>query len=188
MTESDRQSMMRRALDLFFDGCGLAAVTGLVAICAIMLIQVAGREVGIQVPGADDLVAFSTAASAFLGAAHTLRRGDFIRMGVIIESLPARWRRVSEIYALAVALFLAGYFAYYAGRMVMESYQFNDKAQGLLPIPMWIPQLTMAIGILALALALAVDLYDVLRGETPSYERATAERIARGEFPGEGSI
>ncbi len=181
-------SAMRKALDLFFDGCGLLAVLGLIAICAIMLIQVAGREIGIQVPGADDLVAFSTAASAFLGAAHTLRRGDFIRMGVIVENLPQRFRRISEIYALSISIFLAGYFAWFAAGMVVESYEFNDKAQGLLPIPMWIPQLSMALGILALFLALALDLFDVLRGQTPSYERATVERIARGEFPGEGSI
>ena len=61
-------------------------------------------------------------------------------------------------------------------------------APGLLRIPLWIPQASLAVGVSALFVAVLDELVRVLRGEEPEYERAAAERRARGEFPAEGGI
>jgi hypothetical protein len=57
--------------------------------------------------------------------------------------------------------------------MTWESYVFNDRSAGVLPIPLWIPQTGMSLGIIVLTIAFLDDLVTVLRGGTPSYEAAT---------------
>jgi TRAP-type C4-dicarboxylate transport system permease small subunit len=75
-----------------------------------------------------------------------------------------------------------GYLAWWACLFTYESWEFNDIAQGLLPIPLWIPQLSFAIGSVLLWLALVDELFLVLGGGVPSYVREVQERHARGDF------
>ena len=74
------------------------------------------------------------------------------------------------------------YLAWWACKFTYESWEFNDIAQGLLPIPMWIPQLSFAIGSVLLLIAVLDELVLVLRGQTPTYVREVQERHARGDF------
>ena len=62
---------MRRFLDRLYDGAGVAAAVAIAAICALMLAQAFGREAGILIRGADDIVAWLCAACAFLALAHS---------------------------------------------------------------------------------------------------------------------
>ena len=48
--------------------------------------------------------------------------------------------------------------------MTWQSWQFNELSQGLVPIPMWIPQIGMALGTAVLFLAMGEKLVDVARG------------------------
>jgi len=70
---------------------------------------------------------------------------------------------------LGASAFLIGYFAWYAGDMVVTSYQINDVSQGLVAVPLWIPQSGMALGLSIMAIALVDDLVILLAGGTPSY-------------------
>ncbi|MBU3711891.1 MAG: TRAP transporter small permease, partial [Limnohabitans sp.] len=58
----------------------------------------------------------------------------------------------------------------------------NDIAQGLLPLPLWIPQLSFALGSVLLWVAMLDELILVLRGQVPTYVREVQERHARGDF------
>jgi hypothetical protein len=49
-------------------------------------------------------------------------------------------------------------------------------------VPLWLPQSAVALGALLLALAVVQDLVTAARGGQPSYQRALAERRARGDF------
>jgi ABC-type spermidine/putrescine transport system permease subunit II len=73
-----------------------------------------------------------------------------------------------------------GFFAWHALRMTYDSYRFNDMAQGVLAVPLWIPQLGYSVGLTILAAAFADELIHVLRGHVPRYEKpppATPEEI-----------
>ena len=63
-----------------------------------------------------------------------------------------------------------------------ESWEFNDLAQGLLPLPMWIPQLSFAFGAILLLVAVVDEFIIVLRGGVPTFVRLVQERHARGDF------
>jgi TRAP-type C4-dicarboxylate transport system permease small subunit len=65
---------------------------------------------------------------------------------------------------------------------VWDSYKFNDLSQGLIVVPMWIPQLSIVIGSILLFLAFVDELIRVIAGHKPSYVVAVEERHARGDF------
>ena len=163
---------MRTALDWLYRASGMLAGVFLVGIAAMTLAQVGGRLLGFAARSFDDFAGFAMAASCFLGLAWTMRCGEHIRVSLLLHKLHGRTRRVMEIACLVVSVFLCAYFAWYAIDMAWTSYQLGDVSQGLVGVPLWIPQSAMALGLLVLAIALADDLLVALRGGMTSYEAA----------------
>lgn len=173
---------MRRLLDFLYDAAGYLAAFFVFAIFAVMIGQTVMRELGLRTGGSDDLVAWFCAASAFLAMAHTFRRGDFVRVVLLLEFLGPRARHAFEIVSLAIAACAIGYLAFWAARFVHESWEFNDMANGLIAVPLWIPQSSFVVGALLFFLAVVDELLLVLRGRRPTYVTAAEERHARGDF------
>jgi TRAP-type C4-dicarboxylate transport system permease small subunit len=67
-------------------------------------------------------------------------------------------------------------------RFVYDSYAFKEVAQGLIRVPIWMPQLSLVIGIAIFFVAVVDELLTVLRKEKPSYQRAEEARAAAGDF------
>ncbi len=172
----------RRLLDTLYDGAAYLAGAFVFAIFAIMIVSTIMREAGLRTGGTDDLVAWSCAAAGFLAMAHTFRRGDFVRVVLLLDRLSERRARQFEIAALLVGTAFVAYLAWAAMLFVHESWDFGDMANGLIPIPLWIPQSSFVLGTLLLCAALVEELVAVLRGERPSYVVAVEERHARGDF------
>ena len=173
---------MRKSLDFLYDAAGYLAAFFVFAIFAVMIISTAMREFGLRTGGTDDLVAWFCAAGSFLAMAHTFRRGDFVRVGLLLENLGERARHRFEILSLAVAAVFVGFLAFWAGRFTFESWKFNDMANGLIVVPLWIPQLSFVVGAALLLIAVLDELFTVVRGGKPGYVIAVEERHARGDF------
>ena len=173
---------MRKAIIKLFDVAGVMAALCVLAIFVIMIATTIMREGGIKTGGSDDVAAWLTASSAFLGLAATFRHGDFVRMSLITEKLPENWRRKFELLCLFMATLFTAYIAYAVCRFVYESYEFNDYANGLVAIPLWIPQAPFAFGTILLFLAMTDQMWHVLRGNEADYVVAVRERHARGDF------
>lgn len=173
---------VRRFLDALYRGSGALAALFLLGIFVLMMVQVAGRELGLQVRGADDLTAWFCAASSFLALAHTFKSGELIRVGLWLEHLSPRGRWRAELFALGTSGLFLAYMVYAVAGFVYESWKFKELAQGLLPIPIWIPQSGFLAGAALLFIAVTDELVRVLRHEMPEYERAERERLARGDF------
>ncbi len=163
--------MLRIFLDRLYLFSGFAAGGFLIAIFILMMILSAGRPIGINIPAGDDFVSWCMAATAFLGLAHTFRSGEMIRVGLLVDQLGGRARHYVEIAALIIGTFFTGFFAYYAVAMTWDSYRFNDMAQGVLAVPLWIPQIGYSGGLVILWIAFVDELIHVLRGNLPRYEK-----------------
>lgn len=164
--------MLRRILNSIY---GLSAVLGascLALVGLIILVQMAGRMVGLQLRGADDLTAWAVAAGAMFSLAYSFREGAHIRVGLLIESRRGLPRRLMEIVCLSVGAAMAVGLTVAALALAFDSFQYHDIAPGLLKIPMWIPQSTMALGALFFAVALLDDLIVVVAGGQGSYAAA----------------
>jgi TRAP-type C4-dicarboxylate transport system permease small subunit len=173
---------MRKILDFLYDAAGYLAAFFVLAIFVLMIAQTVLREVGLKSGGMDDLVAWSCAASAFLAFAHTFRYGDFVRVTILIEKLGPGARRWQEAASLAIAAAFTGYLAWWAVKYVYESWLYKDMSQGLIVVPIWIPQLSFSIGAVLLFVAVVDQLVTVLLGAKPIYVRLTEERHARGDY------
>jgi TRAP-type C4-dicarboxylate transport system permease small subunit len=132
--------------------------------------------------GADDIAAWLCAASAFLALAHTFRHGELIRVGLWIERLNVSARRRAEIVVLSVTALCMGYMLWAVTRFVYESWKFSEVAQGLIKIPIWMPQMSLVLGILIFLIAVLDDLVSVLHGAKPSYQLAEETRRSSGDF------
>ena len=91
----------------------------------------------------------------FFALPSTLQNGDHIRVTLILDRLPARWRSAFEWFCLVSALVLSVYIACYAVRSVWISYITHDISPAADASPLWIPQISMAMGCIGFALAFA---------------------------------
>lgn len=173
---------MRRFLDRLYSASGALAALCLAGICVLMLAQAAGREFGLLIRGADDITAWLCAASAFFALGHTFRHGELVRVGLLIDVLAPGPRRIAEIAALSATGLFVGYMGWAVTRFVYDSWKFREVAQGLIQIPIWIPQLSFVLGVLIFLIAVLDELVVVLRGHKPAYQLAEEERLAQGDF------
>ena len=173
---------MRKFLDFLYLVAGGIAALCVLAICVLMIGQSVLREFGFRTGAVNDIVAWLCAGAAFLAMAHAFKHGDFVRVTLLIEKLNPRQRQRMELFSLGFGAVAVGYLACWATLFTYESWEFNDIAQGLLPLPLWIPQLSFALGSVLLWVAMIDELFIVLRGNVPTYVREVQERHARGDF------
>ena len=164
--------MARSVLNGLYRLTGYLAGLFLIAIFILMIGLSIGREVGFNIPAGDDFASWCMAALAFLALAHTFKSGEMIRVGLVLDRLHGHTRRILEIVCLLVGSAFVGFFAWHAVRMTYDSWRFNDMAQGVLAVPLWIPQLGYSTGLVVLFIAFLDELFHVLAGHPPGYEKA----------------
>ncbi len=169
---------LRRALDALYDGAGWLGAASLIGTLAFVLIGISGRLLHFYVPGTDAYAGYCMAGAGFLALAHTFRRGEHIRVTLILEHLGATPQRALERIALAVATLLAGLFAFYSVRLAFQSWQFNDISTSNDATPLWMPQLAMAAGTVVLLIALIDEFAAELAGRR---QRARSDAALHNE-------
>lgn len=155
---------MRRLLNAVYDAAATLAALCMVGLLLIVLGGVAGRQLGFYLPGSDAYAGYLMAACGFLALAHTLKRGEHIRVTLLINALRGGPRHALELFALTVASLLALIAAFYSARLVWQSWSFQDISTLNDATPLWLPQLSMAIGNAVLAVALLDELQLEWRG------------------------
>src|SRR3982750_3755985 len=116
----------RRALDALYDGAAYLAAGFMIGTPALVLVGILERYVDFHVPGTDSYAGYCMAAAGFLALAHTLKRGEHIRVTLLVEHLHGSVQRALELWALGIATLLAALFAFYSVRLAFQSWQFND--------------------------------------------------------------
>ena len=160
---------MRRFLDRLYAAGGVLAAACLAGIAVVMLAQAAMREFGLLLRGADDIVGWLCAASAFLALAYTFRHGELVRVGILIDRLPAAARRRAEFVALGLAVLVAGYILWAIQRVYLGPEYKGPHPEAL--TPMTPREIGIAAPLLALAIAFGVYPAAVLDLMSPSVNR-----------------
>jgi len=155
---------VRRALDALYDGAAWAAALCMIGLLAMVLLSIVSRQLSFHVPGTDAYAGYLMAAAGFLALAHTLKKGEHIRVTLLLSHLQGRARRGLEIWSLAAASGLATLSAIYSCRLAWQSHSFNDISTSNDATPLWMPQLAMAAGTVILAVAFIDELVLELRG------------------------
>lgn len=173
---------MRRSLDFIYRAAGALAAFFILAIVLLVFAQVClnladkvsagmfGKGIGLTIPSYADFTGFFLAASTFLALAYALRAGGHIRVTLLIGRLPDSMHRMTEIVVVLIALAMSAYATWYLVLLVFESAEFGDRSSGMISVPLWVPQLPVALGLGILSLALADELIGLLRGHPASWE------------------
>jgi TRAP-type C4-dicarboxylate transport system permease small subunit len=162
---------MRNFLDKLYLGSGMLAGVFIILITMMILAQIIGRWFGIIIPSTEDFAGFFLAATTFLALAYTFRMGGHIRVTILVHLLKGKPQRLVLALALLVFIIMIAYGVYYTSAFVYESWSFNELSQGYIAVPLWIPQITMVVGLAIFLIALIDDFILVLSGETPSFVR-----------------
>jgi len=136
----------------------IAAGTMLMLSVAINFANIIGRYfLSVSIPWAEEMMLFLMIGAVFLGIGPVGWLGRHIRMDVVVSLLPPRAREAFEIFSdlvtIATCLMLA-VFAWPVMTMLAELDQRSDMAN----IPLVIPQAVVPLGLLLMALLIAVRL------------------------------
>jgi len=156
---------MRRLLNALYDGAAALAALCMIGLLAMVMLSVVSRLMGFNAPGIDAYAGYLMAGAGFLALAHTFKRGEHIRVTLVLNGFGSKTRRVFEIWCLVVASLLGVLLAFYSCRLAWQSLQFNDISTGNDATPLWIPQLGMAIGAVVFAIAFVDELVLELLGK-----------------------
>ena len=167
---------LRRALDALYDGAAALGALFMVLLLVMVLLSILSRQLHFNIAGVDSYAGYMMAAAGFLALAHTLKKGEHIRVTLLIGRLGGRWKRGLEVWSLAAASALSLLFAYYSAKLAWQSHLFNDVSTGNDATPLWLPQLTMAFGTAVLAVAFIDELVLELRGQRVVVQAEEASR------------
>ncbi|WP_454854707.1 TRAP transporter small permease [Rhizobium binxianense] len=152
MTVSVRKNPVRLVLDSIYDGAAVVASVCLVAILAVIVVQMVARWSSITFPGGAEYAGYLMATASFLAFAHALNNGSHIRVNLMLIAL-GRHKFWGELWCLVVGAAASGYVAWYAVKLVYWSRKLHDVSQGRDATPLWIVQIPMAAGAILLAVA-----------------------------------
>ena len=164
-----------RALDVLYDAAAGLGALAMVGLLVMVLLSIFSRQVGFNVAGIDAYAGYMMAAAGFLALAHTLKRGEHIRVTLLLAALHGGARRGLEIWALAAATLLALLFAAYSCKLAWQSHAFHDISTSNDATPLWLPELAMALGSVVFAIAFIDELVLEIRGRrfVPVSDEAT---------------
>lgn len=156
----------------------LAGVAMIGAFVAIML-NILARIFLWNIPGLDGYAGYAIAAALFLALPSTLQSNEHIRATLLLDHVSPGAKGVMETVALALGTAISLFLAWFAVRLVWVSYTLHDVAFTGDATPMWIPQLSMALGCVGFALAFVHALWSRFSGAAffaePGSEAAHAD-------------
>lgn len=166
---------MARQLQKLYDLCGAIAGGLIICICLLISAQILLNGFGRLSPGTlpstipsyADFSGFMLAGATFLALAHTLRAGGHIRVNLVTMRLPERAHVLAEAVVLLIAASLVGYATWFMGALVLESLHYGDVSNGIVPVPLWLPQSVAAFGIALLLVAVVHTLFDLITSGKP---------------------
>ena len=165
-------SYMRAFLDRLYLYSGYFAAVFLIIILVLIILQMIARWSSEMLPGTSDYAGYCMASASFFAFAYSLNSGSHIRVTLFLNAM-GNFRRYGEIWCFGIGSILAIYWSYYSIKTTYWSYILKDVSQGLDATPLWIPQLSTAIGSAVFAIALVDNFIRVVFFGTHSVQDQT---------------
>lgn len=178
---------MRRALDAFYRLGGALSALHLTLIMVLIVAQVLGRvldkllvwagfnALGLNVPGLAELASFLLLGATFFGLAYTFWQGGHIRVTLVLQHLPKSLHRVMDTAVTLAAVIITGFATWHSARLALDSYDYGDLSIGMVPVPLWIPQAVMTVGLLWLLVALLDAFFSLASGRILQLQNETPQ-------------
>jgi len=139
-------SELNNNLNKIYKFSGYIAAFFLVLVAAFILIGIASRIFGFYIRGLAEYSGYCMAASSFFALAYTFVEGGHIRITLFLEKITGNKKKYLETWCLIIASFFSVYLAFYFIKMLIISFEFQERSEGADEILIWIPQTSVAIG------------------------------------------
>lgn len=146
-------------------GLAMAHVATVIVIllAAPVVYEAIARDAGHPTIWAFEVTLYAFVTGAFLANAYALKRGNHFRVTILMKLFPRLENALNKFSLAATALF--GLVMIVAGSMFVHySFTFGLQSSTLLSVPLYLPQLTIPLGGLAL-MCQAIAM--LILGETP---------------------
>lgn len=182
---------MRKALDTLYGTALVGACLAMIAIAALVFVQVAGRLAdraltalgqprwGIAVPSLAEIGGFLFVAAACLALPYTFRAAGHVRVTLLLRLVGPAANRALTVLVLAIAVGLALFATWHIGLRLIDTYTMGRVSFGLIRIPLWIPQAVMTTGFVIFCIAILDELWAALRGD-PAFRAEELRREIEG--------
>jgi TRAP-type C4-dicarboxylate transport system permease small subunit len=152
------RNILRRSAHALMAALRLAAGAMLVASVAINFANIIGRYfLSVSIPWAEEMMLFLMIGAVFFGIGPVGWLGRHIRMDVVVSLLPPRARELFEIFSDLVTIVTCLMLAVFAWP-VMTMLAELDQKSAMANIPLVVPQAVVPLGLLLMALLIAVRL------------------------------
>ena len=93
-------------------------------------------------------------AAAFLAMPYAMKKMDHIRVDLIVSKLPGNLARITDTITLTLAVVFFFYLTWRGFELASSSYTRNTKDLSIIQVPLWIPQIFLAVGSILLTLSI----------------------------------
>lgn len=183
---------MRKFLDGVYRLSALLSALSMILIATIVVVQIsfrlinsfyfkiAGDNLGLIFPSSAEFVGYLMVATSFLGLAYTLRKNGHIRVSILLNNVSPKMQKLFEFICLSLGTAFVGFILYHTVSFVYDSYVYDEVSYGIVPVPLFIPQIFMLLGIAVLFVAFLDDLICYFKGGELSYKNAEQAELGSG--------
>ena len=133
-------------LRILYRSSGYIAALFLILVAVFILTGIFSRIFGFYIRGLAEYSGYCMAASSFLALAYTFGEKGHIRITLFLEKSNKNIRRLLELWCLSIATFFSGFLSFYFIKMLIISFNFQERSEGADEILIWIPQVAVALG------------------------------------------
>jgi TRAP-type C4-dicarboxylate transport system permease small subunit len=160
-------TMLRLIDALCAIGAGVAALSAaLLALILITEVAVTSFASWSQ-PWAVEYAIYLQCFVLFCGSGWTLRQGGHIRVGILLQALPAGAVRLLDMLGTAFAIGVIGFASWALWQQVLRTFDFGSTSFYPMATPIWIPQGVLTLGVTLLLLAFVARLIRLAFGQQP---------------------
>ena len=146
--------LLDRALRRLYAACAGLAGCAIVLIAVAVVVSIGSRAMGVYIPGMTETAGYGMAAAGALGLAHTAINGGHVRVDLVLSRLSEKPRHRLELVALVGTSIAVCFTAWSLYRLAATSHRFGDLSSNSDGLPLWIPQLPLAVGFIVFAISL----------------------------------
>ena len=117
----------------------------LAMISIIMMAQIVARTIFSSMSWPEEFARYCYIWTVFLSLGYTIRKGNMLRVGIVMDLLPHRLRKSMEIVTNIIMLILFGILSYYSV-IFTNKIKITGQTSPAMRIPMWIMYLATIIG------------------------------------------
>ncbi len=100
---------------------------------------------------------------AYFGLAYTFRAGGHIRMDMVVDHLPPRVKKGVDVIVSLLAVLIVGVMAYWSIQRIDYTWTNNVRSVWPSRMPMWIPYLSLPIGLILLDIEVLLHIAKTVR-------------------------